>query len=143
MLYPKLITLSTFLAFLISFLLTYYKVEIPFPELEFLKNPHGEAEISGNVAAQSKDSTKTSSRSSSAGVPSKSQKQKSQPAASSAERAKKTEKTEKTDDTHEIRLFTAKELAKYNGEGSSKSSGGSATMAAIAESRNRAISRVQ
>jgi len=114
MLYPKLIAFSTFQAFLISFLLSYYKIEIPLPELEFLKNPHGEAEISEDDGGLATDSAKPSARSESTkNVPS--------PSAKSQEKRKGNpaggDRTKKSAETSGIRLFAAKELAKYNGEG--------------------------
>jgi len=116
MLYPKLIAFSTFQAFLISFLLSYYKIEIPFPELHFLKNPHGEAEINDEDAVIAADTFKPSSKISSKNVPSSSKgQQKRKSSSSSAEKNDRTKKS--TDDTNVARLFTSKELAKFNGEG--------------------------
>lgn len=117
MLYPKLVAFTTFQAFLISFLLSYYKIEIPFPELAFLQNPHGEAELGDDDARLSTETIraapKSGSTKNSPASSSKGQKKKGHStSASEGERSKKS-----AADNDGARLFTARELAKYNGEG--------------------------
>lgn len=58
MLYPKVIVVSTFQVFFLTFLLSYFKVEIPFPKIDipWLKGSKDEAagEVSGRIGKTTK-----------------------------------------------------------------------------------------